>query len=881
LTEIDLTSFAAAAAYCDEEIAALDLYGNAIPLPRFQCNLALQKRKSAGDLVRGVRNAARLLLTYGANGALQCHVQNSMALEMPAKPVWSNALEPCSGGWPSYEFGDGSNGYSGIARKANGEPSLRLYSRSMADTPNRVSVEFQDALNEYQQDSFSLVDADDVARTGQEVSQALAALGLPNFDQAARILKLNLDRSVRGNTYVEFQTSVKAFGIRPGDLITLTYLKEGFTRQPFRVLKVAPGMNHRVSTITAQIHDDAWYADTNGQVASGSGGRRQGTAGIGVPQPLIGAVLDDAGAVQFAVDEAVTTAGDGSERIDLTVGFVKPAVGATSGPGIPLLSLAVTVGSGGTLQAGQALYYGVAGVDSSGNESLLSFIVRAVTLAGASSVTIHGLSFAPGTAGFQVYRGTTPAQLFRIATDQAIAVEFTDTGMDKQLIAPLDPNFDHANFYWRMELQPETNVTIHSATTAGNDSLHMTENRYRGMIARITRGAGAGQERSITSNTETTVIVSPSWAVVPDATSFFVVAEPGWQFGALTQSSPARFEVPNRSGETIEICGRSANVNDLECSQELSIVSRHQLGGSSSSDTGIPQTPYFGLGPGLRGGTAELSGVSFTDLANTRTIVAATLTLHYWDELWGRSGIGLAKTVAENDSALDLNSASPALAGSLVQIDSEVMRIDAVENGGVRWQVTRGMHLSVPTGHLGQTPIYPLLDKSVIAAFPPGFFGSPYSGSWSFPVSLPNVRIASAELIVTNRLGSSPARSICLTSTMDRGLRTLSGGQYSIQVEGFLAIEQSAAPAVIVEAPHAVRDVYAILGGAADADVRLQVNVDGALYCTLDVPAGLTGSPAADGNLLTPLQAGAKITLSILAVGQLIPGTDLTVLIRI
>ena len=76
----------------------------------------------------------------------------------------------------------------------------------MADTPNRFTVEFQDALNEYQQDSFSLVDADDVARSGQEVSQTLAAVGIPNFDQAARILKLNLDRSVRGNTYVEFET---------------------------------------------------------------------------------------------------------------------------------------------------------------------------------------------------------------------------------------------------------------------------------------------------------------------------------------------------------------------------------------------------------------------------------------------------------------------------------------------------------------------------------------------------------------------------------------------------------------------------------------------------------------------------------------------------
>src|SRR5215831_21275136 len=100
-------------------------------------------------------------------------------------------------------------------RKPTGEPSFRLYSRSMADTPNRFSVEFQDSLNEYQQDSFSLVDADDVALSGQEVSQTLPALGLANFDQAARILKVNLDKSIRGNTYVEFDTSVKSLGVKP------------------------------------------------------------------------------------------------------------------------------------------------------------------------------------------------------------------------------------------------------------------------------------------------------------------------------------------------------------------------------------------------------------------------------------------------------------------------------------------------------------------------------------------------------------------------------------------------------------------------------------------------------------------------------------------
>ena len=345
-----------------------------------------------------------------------------MSLEMPAKPEWSNATELWNGGWPSYEFGDGSSAFSGIVRKANGEPTFRMYSRSMADTPNRLSVEFQDALNEYQQDSFSLVDADDVARSGQEVSQTLAAVGLPNFDQASRILKLNLDRSVRGNTYVEFQTSVKAYGIRPGDLITITYLKEGLNRVAFRVLKIAPGMNHRLSAITAQIHDDSWYADSNGQVTSASGGRRQSSAGIGVPRPLTGSVLDDLGDIQFGVDESVTMAGDGSVQTDLTVGFVAPAVAAASGPGIPLVSLATTVGSGGHAARGPGTVLRGLGRGFVGAmRALPSFIVRALTISDGSSVTISGLSFAAGTTAFHVYRGSTPAQLFRIASDQPIA----------------------------------------------------------------------------------------------------------------------------------------------------------------------------------------------------------------------------------------------------------------------------------------------------------------------------------------------------------------------------------------------------------------------------------------------------------------------------
>ncbi len=120
-----------------------------------------------------------------------------------------------------------------------------------------------------------------------------------------------------------------------------------------------------------------------------------------------------------------------------------------------------------------------------------------------------------------------------------------------------------------------------------------------------------------------------------------------------------------------------------------------------------------------------------------------------------------------------------------------------------------------------------------------------------------------------------------MTSSVDLGLRTLSGGQYSIQVDGYLAVESPVAPALVVEAAHAVRDVFAVLGSVADAAVMLRVDVDGAPYCTLTIPAGTTASPAADGNVTGPLAAGAKVTLSVLSVGQTYPGANLTVLIRL
>jgi hypothetical protein len=257
------------------------------------------------------------------------------------------------------------------------------------------------------------------------------------------------------------------------------------------------------------------------------------------------------------------------------------------------------------------------------------------------------------------------------------------------------------------------------------------------------------------------------------------------------------------------------------------------------------------------------------------------LTLHYWDELQERPTLLLLNAIGATDTNVDLATAGPANPGSLVQLDGEVLRVEAVQNAGTRYQVTRALHGSTAVAHAASTPVFALQDRTSIAPFPPNFFGSPYSGSWSFPVAMANSRVASAELIVTNARGNSPTKSICLTDTADNGLRTRWGGQYSLQVEGYLAVEQDATPALVVDATHSIRDVYAVLGTVADADVRVRVDVDGSPYCTLTVPVGQTTSTSVDGLSVSLLSVGSKVTLSVLSVGTTYPGADLTVLIRL
>lgn len=882
LSDVNLSSFARAGAYCDELIQTTDLNGQTIHVPRYHANLILTKRKSAAEIVRGIRVACGLMLRYGANGLLELLPEAGLAVQQPALPDGSTATELLAGGWPAYEFGDGTNSTSGIARDGNGRSTLRVMGRGLAELSNRLSVEFQDEANEYQQDSLSLVNDQDQVLIGYELGSTSTALGIPNFNQAFRVLNRQLAKLTEGNQFVEFETSFRALKLRPGDIISLTYLKEGWIRAPFRVTKLTPSVNFRRVQILAQYHDDNWYSDDPG---TGGGRGRQPGSGISLPRPLLGTSFGANGLTEFGIQEQSTLQTDGSSSTTLRVNFAEPSKPALGGPNLPLLSLSPEVGStGGTLSGGN-YYYALTANDEFGKEGLLSFIVNAAVPPATTTnlVKLVKLSFPPTAASFNVYRGDSPQLLYRIASHQALTNSFEDGGLSAQPIGPPDSNFDHANFYYRQEFAGPVPATIFSGTTIGNGDFNATPSVYSGMSVRVIEGIARGQERKIISNSATTLTVSPAWSVIPDGTSVFVITESAWRLGAITTTSPVEFEVPNQRGTVVEVTGRGANSRDQEGMSDLCPITRWIVGGGSGSqlDLDVPPAPAYVLSVAGQG-NITLSQVGFGDLTNTRSITAGTLQLTYFDELQMPTVYSLAASIdaAATTARLNMDVSLNNMTG--LQIGAEVMTVTSFDAATNTCSVLRGQFGTTPTAHESNTAVYLLRQKTFVVPFARDFFENPASQNFAHTISFPDGRIVASQFTVTNSRGNSRSTTQSyLGQGEPGGLRTCSGGQFAIQVGGYLAVQQNAAPPLMVEASHAARDVRASVTEApVDTPIALTLWQGSDVYTTLTIPAGQTTSNVVDGTTLQTLTTGSTLRLDVTGVGRSIPGRDLTVTVR-
>jgi hypothetical protein len=224
--------------------------------------------------------------------------------------------------------------------------------------------------------------------------------------------------------------------------------------------------------------------------------------------------------------------------------------------------------------------------------------------------------------------------------------------------------------------------------------------------------------------------------------------------------------------------------------------------------------------------------------------------------------------------------------GQIIEIDRELMAVQAVDSGSGTYTVIRGALGSTAATHDPAAYILHLDSSTIVAPFAQGFFENLASANYLHTVNLPDVRICAAEFYVTNAFGNSQASQIFYSD----GLRTLSGGQFSLQVSGYLATQQNAAPPLIIEASHAVRDMRATVTQAATGyDIDIDILQDGVLYVKLKILDGHTVSDIDTDVLnLRPLMKESVLTMNVTlnvsaggTAGLLSPGRDLTVTIRL
>ncbi len=157
-----------------------------------------------------------------------------------------------------------------------------------------------------------------------------------------------------------------------------------------------------------------------------------------MPRPLVGSVMDSNGIEQFGITETTTASTDGSFTCDVERG-VRASGGA------PATGVGDSVGElesdgrnrrAGRSRAGRCCITRECDRMGAGRRAALSFTVPAKIPAttNTNAVTLSGLSFSPGTAGFDVYRGSNPAELLRIAASVAVASSYHRYGRGDELI---------------------------------------------------------------------------------------------------------------------------------------------------------------------------------------------------------------------------------------------------------------------------------------------------------------------------------------------------------------------------------------------------------------------------------------------------------------
>jgi hypothetical protein len=482
-TDIDFESFVAAAAHCDEAIAYKDQFRRDATHARFTANVLVRQRKSASDLIRGLRNASRLNLTqdWSAGGKLQLSVRSTLAQEQPDEIEGSNYDTAIESMMPDGSDADGHAAFHFDQSTILKDEPIEFTQRNEA---NRLGFVFQNAENRYSQDSVAIAETEDIDRVGSEQAGNVAVEGITDWDQARRIIASLEAEGFRGNPrnnafdepigdtggtiQVSFSTTFRAVHLKPGQLVIFSDQQHGIDKQVMRVLQLQPSTNFAKIRVTLQWHNDYWYLDSFGQAGAPryrSPHRNPNLRGVysWLPHsdiPTTGDAWrgdDDWG---FRIEQSYEPGADGSSiaKIRTRGHHSINKVLATNPPYVPLQG--TTASTGGTIPGGRTYYVAICAgedfpstPDYNGYQTAPSELTTIAVPAGTdtNTVTMDGIVWEDEARRASVYIGSDRTRLVLVqyvtlfdSGDGPSSV--TITALPPATYGPPDLEYDHLEF---------------------------------------------------------------------------------------------------------------------------------------------------------------------------------------------------------------------------------------------------------------------------------------------------------------------------------------------------------------------------------------------------------------------------------------------------
>ena len=296
----------------------------------------------------------------------------------------------------------------------------------------------------------------------------------------------------------------------------------------------------------------------------------------------------------------------------------------------------------------------------------------------------------------------------------------------------------------------------------------------------------------------------------------------------------------------------------------------------------VPPAPKFGLvlSP-TTGGVLDLGAIAFGTLVNTVSIIAGTYSFHYYDEINGVAPFTLTAPIAAADTSIAFGETFAA--GMLLQIEQEIVQVTGT-NPDTSSIVTRGAQGTPAADHAIPALAYQLSENVADRSVHQELLRQSGQRRLAVQRRASERSTRQRRTLHDQRAGRWGRLAVnSYTATIDSGLRTLGGGQYSFQITGYLAIQTTAAPVVIVDSDRSVRDIYGIVGTApTGAAIVLQINRNGAAYASVQIRRRSN-----DLECLRRLRAARicaraiSLSLNITGVGTTVPGSDLTFVMRL